>query len=420
MKFSDKIMTLRKQRGWSQEELANQLDVSRQAIYKWESGLTTPELEKIKKLTEIFDTTFEELLNDNKELSSNKKEAEQLDSQHESTSADAEEKSDSESGACVQEKANETNMTATEQEKKKDLSPMRRGKLLGFIMVGVGALVVIALIFLLILHSCEDGQGEGGSSSSSDDGETSSQNEVVGANCTIQIRTGTSENIQYRVKLTKGQGFKLEIPEITLSCVGFEGYFTEDGTQITNSEGSSLVLWQGEQRYTLYPHYEYKIRTVDDLLALQAFAPVRRADTYSSVKITLENDIDLSKIENWEPLRIYPCFDGQGHTIKNLKSTKGGLFADIYGNDEKYIKNLTLENVNINITEVPNAPDNIYVGTLAGWFQGNVENVTVSSGKIKIASDISRYVLYDEKEKLIVYYAREIENCESNATVEIK
>ena len=76
MKFSDKIMTLRKRKGWSQEELANQLDVSRQAIYKWESGLTTPELEKIKRLTEIFDTTFEDLLNDEKELVLDKKEVE--------------------------------------------------------------------------------------------------------------------------------------------------------------------------------------------------------------------------------------------------------------------------------------------------------------------------------------------------------
>ena len=38
MKLSEKIMILRKQKGWSQEELAEKLEVSRQAVSKWESG----------------------------------------------------------------------------------------------------------------------------------------------------------------------------------------------------------------------------------------------------------------------------------------------------------------------------------------------------------------------------------------------
>ena len=38
MILADKIAQLRRQQGWSQEELANQLDVSRQAVSKWESG----------------------------------------------------------------------------------------------------------------------------------------------------------------------------------------------------------------------------------------------------------------------------------------------------------------------------------------------------------------------------------------------
>lgn len=40
MKLSEKILTLRKKSGWSQEELAERLDVSRQAISRWESGLS--------------------------------------------------------------------------------------------------------------------------------------------------------------------------------------------------------------------------------------------------------------------------------------------------------------------------------------------------------------------------------------------
>ena len=40
MKLSEKIMILRKQKGWSQEELAEKLEVSRQAVSKWESGVS--------------------------------------------------------------------------------------------------------------------------------------------------------------------------------------------------------------------------------------------------------------------------------------------------------------------------------------------------------------------------------------------
>ncbi|MBQ8545619.1 MAG: helix-turn-helix transcriptional regulator [Clostridia bacterium] len=47
MKLSEKIVFLRKRQGMSQEQLANELDVSRQAVYKWETGITTPEIEKL-------------------------------------------------------------------------------------------------------------------------------------------------------------------------------------------------------------------------------------------------------------------------------------------------------------------------------------------------------------------------------------
>ncbi len=57
MKLAEKIMTLRKQRGWSQEELAQQLSVSRQSVSKWESGASVPDLDKILKMSEIFDVS---------------------------------------------------------------------------------------------------------------------------------------------------------------------------------------------------------------------------------------------------------------------------------------------------------------------------------------------------------------------------
>lgn len=62
MKLADKIILLRKQKGWSQEELAAQMDVSRQSVSKWESGASTPDIDKIILLSQIFDTTTDYLL----------------------------------------------------------------------------------------------------------------------------------------------------------------------------------------------------------------------------------------------------------------------------------------------------------------------------------------------------------------------
>ena len=62
MKLAEKIMALRKQRGWSQEELAQQLSVSRQSVSKWESGVSEPSVEKLKQLADLFDVTMDEFL----------------------------------------------------------------------------------------------------------------------------------------------------------------------------------------------------------------------------------------------------------------------------------------------------------------------------------------------------------------------
>ncbi|MBQ7327028.1 MAG: helix-turn-helix transcriptional regulator [Clostridia bacterium] len=64
MKLEEKIFTLRKKNGLSQDDLAQQLGVTRQAVYKWESGNALPELDKIKALAKIFSVSFDYLLND--------------------------------------------------------------------------------------------------------------------------------------------------------------------------------------------------------------------------------------------------------------------------------------------------------------------------------------------------------------------
>ena len=68
MELSSKIEKLRKQKGLSQEEFANEMGVSRQSVFKWESGENTPDLDKIKKLASLFNVSFDVLLNDDIEL----------------------------------------------------------------------------------------------------------------------------------------------------------------------------------------------------------------------------------------------------------------------------------------------------------------------------------------------------------------
>ncbi|WP_291647575.1 helix-turn-helix transcriptional regulator [Clostridium sp.] len=62
--FSEKLQILRKEKGLSQEKLAELLSVSRQAVSKWESGQTYPEIEKLIVLSDLFEITLDDLLKD--------------------------------------------------------------------------------------------------------------------------------------------------------------------------------------------------------------------------------------------------------------------------------------------------------------------------------------------------------------------
>ena len=64
MILADKIIRLRKKNGWSQEELADKMNVSRQAVSKWESAQSIPDLEKILQLGALFGVTTDYLLKD--------------------------------------------------------------------------------------------------------------------------------------------------------------------------------------------------------------------------------------------------------------------------------------------------------------------------------------------------------------------
>ncbi len=64
MILADKIIDLRKKHGWSQEQLAEQLGVSRQSVSKWESAMSIPDMDKIVKMSYIFAVTTDYLLKD--------------------------------------------------------------------------------------------------------------------------------------------------------------------------------------------------------------------------------------------------------------------------------------------------------------------------------------------------------------------
>ena len=64
MILADKIIRLRKKNGWSQEELAERMNVSRQAVSKWEGAQTVPDLDKILQLSNLFGVTTDYLLKD--------------------------------------------------------------------------------------------------------------------------------------------------------------------------------------------------------------------------------------------------------------------------------------------------------------------------------------------------------------------
>lgn len=62
--LSEKIYKFRRKNGPSQEQLAERIGVSRQAISKWESGTSSPELEKLLELSKCFNITLDELVKD--------------------------------------------------------------------------------------------------------------------------------------------------------------------------------------------------------------------------------------------------------------------------------------------------------------------------------------------------------------------
>lgn len=68
MIFAEKLKNERQKKGWSQEELAEKLFVSRQSVSKWENGQNYPSIEIIIKVSDLFGITIDELLRSDEDL----------------------------------------------------------------------------------------------------------------------------------------------------------------------------------------------------------------------------------------------------------------------------------------------------------------------------------------------------------------
>lgn len=71
---AEKILALRRNGGWSQEELADKLNVSRQSISKWEGAQSIPDINKILEVAKLFGVTTDRLLKDDVETASDTQE----------------------------------------------------------------------------------------------------------------------------------------------------------------------------------------------------------------------------------------------------------------------------------------------------------------------------------------------------------
>ena len=73
MKFEEKLITLRKQKLLSQEQLAEKLDVTRQTVSKWELGQSRPDMDKLTVMSKLFNVSIDTLTNDDVSLDDEEK-----------------------------------------------------------------------------------------------------------------------------------------------------------------------------------------------------------------------------------------------------------------------------------------------------------------------------------------------------------
>ncbi|MGX4607837.1 helix-turn-helix domain-containing protein [Priestia sp. JNUCC 25] len=83
MRLGDQLQRLREEKNMSREELAQRINVSRQAVYKWESNKGYPDIQNLLRLSEIYETTIDELIKNDptlqRKIDNNQDESKELD-----------------------------------------------------------------------------------------------------------------------------------------------------------------------------------------------------------------------------------------------------------------------------------------------------------------------------------------------------
>ena len=121
MTYSEKIVKLRKANGYSQETFAKAVGVSRQSVYKWESGISYPEAEKLIEIKKLLGIKIDDLLDDSYEVVVEKKAAEKKKEEPEKTEKAAEPKKEPVAPAQNKEKVAEA--VVAESAEKKESEP---------------------------------------------------------------------------------------------------------------------------------------------------------------------------------------------------------------------------------------------------------------------------------------------------------
>ncbi len=256
MELSQKITYLRKQKGWSQEQLATKLEVSRQAVYKWEAGISQPEIDKLKKIAKLFDVSFDELLDDEISVDSNTYKEEEA----ENPSAD--ELSEQEIG---------TNVNNVEESQPVQKNNGKRALII-CIIVSIAATLVMtvagAILFFRFVFPLEFGtENTGKSTVSSEQTDKSdvpgSTDSSVGAGQTDNSQPSESTQTYYTVTFDTDGG----TPVDSIRVKAGERISADIHTEY---EGHELICWLSTDTYDEWDFANDKVTKDITLIALWA------------------------------------------------------------------------------------------------------------------------------------------------------
>ncbi len=256
MKIKEKILLLRKQKGMSLEGLARKLKVTRQAVHKWETGESQPELEKIILLANIFKITSDELLNDSVELNFNNEET-----------AEATVTEYSEDNKSIEEQ-NQLKPTDKETNKESDDKfdvKKAYSKRTTLLVIVISFIIALAIAITIVLCLNNDNSGTDTDTDIASNIDTSSDKDTETDNNTdTNTETGTDSNIDSSSDLNTDSSTDTSI----------------DAGISTNEAGLSFQIIEGKNEYQLVS-VENKQQKRVNIPSSYKGLPVTRINSYS-------------------------------------------------------------------------------------------------------------------------------------------